>query len=134
MNKKNKINLKIVPWMSTIYILFSVVLVPWTIYLSISLPSRHAFRHWDVSWVGLDIGILISLLLTGIFAWVKSRWVVISATVASTLLVADAWFDIISERPGRQLNEAIILAIVFEIPLAIVSLRVAIRTLIHNID
>lgn len=121
-------------WVSVVYIVFSLILVPWTLYLSVTLPTHHLSRHWDLSWVGLDIAILASLLTTGVLAFYRSRWVVMSATAAGSFLLVDAWFDIISQRPGFELQEAIFLALVFEIPLAIISYSLATKILIKNID
>jgi hypothetical protein len=108
--------------------------IPWIVYISLTLPTRHLSRHWDLSWGGLDVAIFLSLLLTGIFASIRSRWIVISSATVSTLLIVDAWFDIVTQKPGTELREAIVLAVFFEIPMAIVSLIIAIRVLDHNID
>lgn len=134
MNRNKRVHIHIPAWVSTVYIVFSLVLVPWTLYLSLTLPAHHLSRHWDLSWVGLDIAILASLLTTGVLAFYRSRWMVISATAAGSFLLVDAWFDIISQRPGFELQEAIFLALVFEIPLAIMSYSLATKILIHNID
>ena len=134
MNKKKKVHFHIHSWIASLYIIFSLVLIPWIVYLSVSLPSRHLSNHWDISWVGLDIGIFASLFLTGILAFIKSRWMVISSTATAIFLITDAWFDIVSERPGVELSQAILLAVIFEIPLALISLSIAIRVLNHNID
>lgn len=128
----SKVRLKVPTWAATIYTIFAVILVPWTVYLAISLPERHLSRHWDVAWVGLDVAIMISLLATGFYAKIKSSLVILSATITATLLIVDAWFDVISSKQGPQLSEAIILAIVIEIPLAIGSFVLALTTLRRN--
>lgn len=115
------------------YTLFAVILVPWVIYLANSLPTRHPEPHYDYAWVGLDIGLVIVLLLTGFFASIKSRWVIIFACITGSFLLVDAWFDMLSSRPGFELNEAIVLAVFLEIPLAIASFWVAFRVLNQNI-
>lgn len=129
-----KLALKIpVPtWAAQIYIVLSIILIPWTVYLSASLPTYHLSDHWDVSWTGLDIGIIITLLLTGLFAALKSQWIVISASTVGSLLVVDAWFDVMSERRGLQLHEAILLAIFIELPLAFGSYYLAYKVLKDN--
>ena len=116
-------------WVAVIYSFFAILTVPWIIYLAESLPTRHLSRHWDVSWVGLDIAIVLFLLLNAIFAYKGSKWLVMSATATSTLLVTDAWFDIMSEHPGRPLTEAIALAVFVEIPLAVLTFVIALRVI-----
>jgi len=134
--KKNKakIKFKVPTWFSSVYTIFAILLVPWTLYLAKTLPIRHIEKHWDVAWVGLDIAIIILLLLTGFFASIKSRLVIISLVATSSFLIVDAWFDVISSRPGTELVQAILLATLVEIPLAIAGIVFAYRTINRNID
>src|SRR5579864_82456 len=108
-------------WVAILYGLLAVITVPWTVFLGITLPTHHLSHHWDVSWVGLDLTIVAMLLLNALFSYRESKWLVMSATATSTLLITDAWFDVMSEHSGHPLTEAIILAILVEIPLAILT-------------
>lgn len=114
-----------------IYIIGAVLAIPWTSYLGYSLPTHHVFKHWDVAWVGLDIALVVSMLTTGILAFQKSLWVVISSSVTGTLLVIDAWFDLNGAQPGHELIQAAGSAIFIEIPLAILSFHLAYKTLVR---
>jgi hypothetical protein len=134
MVNKKEIKLYLPSWVSSLYTLFAIAMVPWTIYLAYSLPQRHIDRHWDVSWVGLDIGIILLLLLTGFLASIKSRLVILSLSATASFLVVDAWFDIVSSRPGQQFFQAFVLAIIIEIPLAILGFYLAYRTINRNVD
>jgi multisubunit Na+/H+ antiporter MnhC subunit len=49
------------------------------------------------------------------------------ATVVATLLVADAWFDITTSTTAQAATQALILALVVELPAAAFSLYVAYR-------
>jgi hypothetical protein len=122
---RHKIENPIPSWAAKVYIAFSLILLPWSIYLGTSLPRYHLSAHWDVSWTGLDVGIIVALVLTGLFAYLKSHWIIISASSVGSLLLVDAWFDVMSERRGLQLHEAVLLAVFIEIPLAITSYRIA---------
>ncbi|HTB48994.1 MAG TPA: hypothetical protein VK712_02835 [Verrucomicrobiae bacterium] len=113
-------------WVAWVYGVLAILTVPWTVYLGISLPTRHLTSHWDVAWVGLDIAIICMLLLNAFYAYRESKWLVMSATATSTLLITDAWFDITSAR-GRSLAEALASAIIIELPLAILTFRVALH-------
>lgn len=114
-----------------IYVVGAVLAIPWTSYLGYSLPTHHLFKHWDIAWVGLDIAILVSMLSTGILAFKKSLWVVIGASVTGTLLTLDAWFDLNGAQPGHELLQATGAATLIEIPLAILSFRLAYKTLVR---
>jgi len=53
--------------------------------------------------------------------------VVYPATVVATLLVADAWFDVTTSTTAADATQALILALVVELPAAAFSLYVAHR-------
>ncbi len=130
--KDNDIVLRVPAWASKIYIMLAVVLLPWTVYLGLILPKHHLSNHWDISWTGLDIGLVIALLATGFFAYIRSIWVVIAAATTGSLLLVDAWFDVTTEKLSGDVRQAIILAFVFEIPLALMSYYLASHALHHN--
>lgn len=131
---KPKIKLYVPTWLSTVFTIFAILLVPWTLYLAKTLPIRHVEKHWDVAWVGLDLAIILLLLITGLLAKAKSRLVIITLCTSSSFLLVDAWFDIISSRPGGELAQAIALAAFVEIPLAIAGFVIAYNTINQNVD
>ena len=47
--------------MGPAFLLCSVALIPWIVYLALSLPSRQVSSHYDVAWVGFDVFELIAL-------------------------------------------------------------------------
>lgn len=104
-------------WAGPAFLLCSVVLIPWTAYLAFSLPSRQVSSHYNVAWVGFDVFLLVTLGATGFFALRRSRYLALTSASAATLLVVDAWFDVLTS-PGRQVIGSIILAVVIELPLA----------------
>jgi hypothetical protein len=130
----NQVHLPIPKWVSTVYLGMCIILVPWTVYLSQSLPARHVTTHWDLSWVGLDIAITIALFLTAILASMKSKWVVFAATMTGSFLLVDAWFDIVSEKHGLGLFEAVFLAAFFEVPIAIMSFLITYHVLSYEME
>jgi hypothetical protein len=107
----------VVRWAGPAFLACSGVLIPWTIYLGLSLPSRQLSPHYNVAWVGFDVLLIATLGATGYFALRRSRYLAITAAAASALLVVDAWFDIMTS-PRQQIPEAIILAALVELPLA----------------
>jgi hypothetical protein len=120
-------------WVAKAYLFMAIVLLPWTIYLGLSLPRHHLSNHWDVSWAGLDVGLIVSMLTTGILAKMESVWIVIFSSTTGSLLLVDAWFDTMSERASFQFHQALFSAIVFEIPLAAVSYYISVHTLKREI-
>jgi hypothetical protein len=130
--KSNSVVLHIPSWASLLFIVLGLVLIPWTVFLGSTLPPHHFSAHWDISWTGLDIALILSLICTGLFSYMKSLWLIITASTAGSLLLVDAWFDVMSERGAAQLHQAILLALIFEIPLAIMSYYLAFHTIKQN--
>ncbi len=114
-------------WVAGMYGLLAIIIMPWTVYLALTLPTRHLARHWDVAWVGLDIAILLLLILNAVYSYRESKWLVMSATATTALLLLDGWFDVMSAQSGRPFIEALALAILIELPLALLTFRVALR-------
>jgi hypothetical protein len=98
----------------------AVALVPWILYLTFTLPSRHVTFHYDTAWVGFDVALLASFAASAWAAFRGSRWLVPLVTVTGTMLVCDAWFDIVTSRSGSEMWEAIAEAALAELPLAAV--------------
>jgi hypothetical protein len=93
-------------------------LLPWTIYLSITLPAKHESAHWDIVWPGLDVGIALAVAATVVALVRLSPNLPIFATIAGTLLLCDAWFDTLTSQPGSELAWAAVEALLAELPLA----------------
>jgi hypothetical protein len=108
---------RVVRWAGPAFALFSLCLLPWTIYLGDSLPSHQMSADYDVAWTGFDVMLLIALASTGYFALRRSRYLATAATATATLLIVDAWFDVLTS-PASQRAESVGLALLIEIPLA----------------
>ena len=115
-------------WVIGLFGLIGFGLFPWTIWLSASLKPHHETRHWDLAWSGFDSGLALAFLLTALAAWRKSPWVGACAAATATLLVTDAWFDIVLESHSNELWNALYLAAFAELPLAALCLWIAYRT------
>ena len=111
-----------------VFTLVGVGLLPWTIWLSSSLSSHHETKRWDLAWSGFDSGLAVSFLLTAFAAWRRSPWVGALAGATGTLLVTDAWFDIVLESHADELRNAIYLAVLAELPIAALCFWIAYRT------
>jgi hypothetical protein len=130
MGTYSKIRINIPVWAAWLFVIISVGLVPWTIYLSAALPEHHLSRNWDITWVGFDAFLIISLLATGILAKMKSIYMIMAAAITGTLFLTDVWFDILSYKTGSTgFDKAIIMAVFGEIPVAVMSFGLTIHGL-----
>ncbi|HEY5304666.1 MAG TPA: hypothetical protein VIJ86_11515 [Acidimicrobiales bacterium] len=104
----------------------------WTVYIAFVLPRHYDVNHWDIAWVGLDVAQILMLSLSAWAAWRRNTLLVMFATVSATLLLVDAWFDVTTARRG-DLSQSIVLAVLIEVPSAIVLYAVAHRGLRHTV-
>jgi hypothetical protein len=104
-------------WIGAPFALFSLILIPWTVYLAGSLPSEQLSTHYDAAWAGFDVMLVLALAATAYFALRRPGYLPIAAGATATLLVVDAWFDVLTT-PGVQRLESVLLAVVVELPLA----------------
>lgn len=114
-----------------LYVLATVVLIPWTFYLAISLPRHATDTRYRAAWVGFDVMLVMSIALTAYFALKIDARVQLPATATATLLVVDAWFDVMTSSGRNNTLAALILALAIELPGAAFSLYVAQRVYEH---
>jgi hypothetical protein len=106
-------------WVALLLTAIVAGLVVWTLYLTYALPARHVTDHWRIAWAGFDIGLALALAATALGVFREAQWVDATAAVTATLLITDAWFDIVLADGGMEQAEAIVLAVIGEIPLAL---------------
>lgn len=99
----------------------ALFLVPWAFWLARTLPAVHASRHWSIAWAGFDAALALGLASTALSATRHSPWLVAAASATGTLLVVDAWFDVLTARGGGELVVALLEAALVELPLAALS-------------
>jgi hypothetical protein len=111
-----------------IYLMTSatIMLVPWIVYLSTTLPDKYVAHNWEVTWVGFDILLLVFLGLTVLLAFLRRQLLVLSAFTCGVLLVCDAWFDVVTAAPN-DLWVSIAIAVLVELPLAVLLVTGALR-------
>jgi hypothetical protein len=98
--------------------LVAVLLVPWALFLKWRLPSHHVARHWDTAWTGFDFALAVALVSLAFCLLRRSAWTQVVAAAAGTMLLCDAWFDLLTASPGTGLDEALVEALAAELPLA----------------
>jgi len=107
-------------WVTTVLALTAAGLLPWTLWLTFTLPSRHVTKHYDVAWVVFDCALFCAIAATAWCAVKGSEWLVPFAAVAGTMLLCDAWFDVVTSIGSGDAIEAILEAVLAELPLAAV--------------
>jgi hypothetical protein len=93
-------------------------MVPWTVFLGLSLPPKYSAGHWDLLWTGFDVGLICVLGYAGWAAWFRRQIVASTALIAGTLLLCDAWFDIITSLGHSDQWITLLTGLGGELPLA----------------
>ena len=105
-----------------------VGLIPWIVYLAITLPDKYIAHNWPATWVGFDVLLLLFLVATAALGLLRRQLLVLTAFTTGILLVCDAWFDVMTASPAdRWLS--VLTAAVGELPLAVVLITGALRIL-----
>jgi hypothetical protein len=115
-------------WAAPIFLTVALFLLPWTVWLTWVLPSRHVANHWDIAWAGFDAALAVAVALTGIGVYRRATWLQGAAAAAGAMLLADAWFDITLSSGGASRMAAVAEALVSEIPLALLAFWIAADT------
>ena len=119
--------------MAWLYVLAAAALIPWTVYLAVSLPKRDIDTHYRGAWVGFDLLLVAAIVLTAYWAFRVDTRVQLPATATATLLLVDAWFDVMTAGGRKATATAVLLAVCVELPAAGFSLWLA-RRVNHNAD
>ena len=107
------------PWIAPAFFLCALILILWAGFLIITLPRNYTANHWHVAWGGFDIGLGAALVATSV--------AVVAAAVTGTLLVCDAWFDLMTSSTTAELVQAALEAALVELPLAALCFWMAIN-------
>jgi hypothetical protein len=113
------------PWIAPAFLLCAVVLLPWTGFLFFSLPRHYVANHWQLAWGGFDIGLGLGLATTAVAVARRSPFAEVTAAITGTLLVCDAWFDVLTSRGASDIAQAAVEAALVELPLAALCFWIA---------
>ena len=105
-----------------------VGLIPWTVYLAITLPDKYIAHNWPATWVGFDVLLLVFMAVTALLGLLRRQLLVLTAFTTGILLICDAWFDVMTAAPDdRWLS--LLTAVLGELPLAVLLITGALRIL-----
>jgi hypothetical protein len=96
----------------------SIAMIPWLVYLSVTLPENYVARNWPATWVGFDILLVTFMLATAMLGYLRRQLLVLAAFTSGVLLICDAWFDLMTAGP-KDIWLALVTALLIEVPLAI---------------
>lgn len=120
-------NSRAVRWAGTFFAICALILIPWTIVVAVTLPSRQLSPNYNLAWTGFDAFLFVALAATAWSALRGSRYVASIATCSAALLLTDAWFDVVTAPSGQDRLQAVVMACVIELPLAATCLWLAHR-------
>lgn len=112
-------------WCSALLMALGALTLPWTAGLAVVLPSSERSAHYDVSWTGFDLMLCALLLYTGWNTLRRREQSELSAAMTGTLLIVDAWFDVLGAPDTTQFLTALAMALLVELPLAIFCFWIA---------
>ena len=91
-------------------------LIPWIVYLGFNLPANYVAQNWPATWIGFDCLLIVFMAATAVLGWLGRQLVVLPAFTTGVLLICDAWFDIVTAGPGRDLALPILTAALGNLP------------------
>jgi hypothetical protein len=97
----------------------AITLIPWTIYLGLTLPQNYNAQHWQVTWVGFDVLLLAFMAATAVLGFIRHHLMTLFAFATGVLLLCDAWFDVLTAKRG-DFTVSVLTAVLAELPLAVV--------------
>ena len=121
------------PWTAPALFACAFVLIPWTGLLFATLPRHYVANHWAIAWGGFDIGLGVALASTAVMVVRRSPFAEVTAAITGTLLVCDAWFDVLTSRGVSDIAQAATLALLVELPLAAFCFWMA-RNVAHAVE
>ncbi len=114
-------------WAARIAFTMTAALAVWSTVLSLSLPATSVSQHWRLVWVGLDLAMALGAGCTAILLIRGDRRSSLTSMGTATLLAFDAWFDVCTSGSGLDHALAIAEAVLFEVPLALAGIWLALR-------
>ncbi len=106
----------------------AIALLPWMVYLALTLPDNYVAHNWPATWIGFDCVLITSMVATAVLGWLRRELVILPAFTTGVLLICDAWFDIMTAQP-RQVWLSVATAALINIPLAAIMIIGAVRIL-----
>jgi len=102
----------------TVGVVGVLVLLPWLVFLSVTLPAQSSGGAWRTAWVGFDVALVGAFVATLLTVWLRRQIAAFALVVTATLLACDAWFDVCLSWGTADQRGSVASAVV-ELPVAI---------------
>ena len=106
----------------------AIGLIPWIVFLVITLPANYVAHNWPATWVGFDVLLVAFMVTTAVLVFLRRRLALLTAFTTGVLLICDAWFDVMTAGP-HDLWVSALTATLVELPLAVILITAALRIL-----
>jgi hypothetical protein len=118
---------RIIPrWAVAFFLGGAVLLIPWDV-LMFSVPQVvDVPKHWVLVWGGFDCFLILGFGVTAYRLITRSPRGAVTAAMTGTMLLIDAWFDVLTTHRGGELV-SILMAVFAEIPCAVICFYVSRR-------
>ncbi|RNI23892.1 hypothetical protein [Flexivirga caeni] len=100
-----------------------IVMLPWMVYLRLTLPGQYTAPDWQLTWLGFDCILVMLMALTAILGLLHRMAVMLTSFATGVLMLCDAWFDITTSN-GHNRPSALLLATLIEIPVAAILISI----------
>ncbi|TQF06600.1 hypothetical protein E6W39_35915 [Kitasatospora acidiphila] len=107
----------------------AVLLFAWILVLGSTTRGQAEVRNWSTAWVGMDLLQVTGLLATAVLLVRRSRLVALAGSATATLLLLDAWFDVMTAEGGADWYVALAMALLVELPSSLALAALARKTL-----
>jgi hypothetical protein len=104
----------------------TIGLIPWMVYLAMTLPQSYVAHNWPATWIGFDVLLLTFMAATAVLGWLRRQLLLLTGFTTGVLLICDAWFDIMTAGSDDMLV-SVLTAGLGELPLAAIMISSSLR-------
>jgi len=109
----------------------TLVLLPWIVVLSATLPTTASVGAWRTAWIGFDVALTVALGTSAWSVWRRRQLAIVFLPMTAALVACDAWFDVTLSWGTTEQAVAIATALLVELPL-LVLLVLAVVTILRR--
>ena len=113
-------------WVVTFFVGGAVILIPWIVLMFTVPQVVNVSRRWELVWGGFDCFLVLGFAVTAFRLITRSPRGAVTAAMTGTMLLIDAWFDVLTTHRGGQVI-SILMAVFAEIPCALICFYVSRR-------
>jgi hypothetical protein len=114
-------------WIVWFFVAAAVLMIPWIVVLFGVQHAGLVARHSRLVWGGFDCFLVLGFAVTAYRIATRSPRGAVTAAMTGTMLLIDAWFDVLTARRGSAVVLAVLMAVFAEIPCAAICFYVSRR-------